>query len=197
MRVFTPFWRRVLALGDPPKPLPAPKKLTPGADSRQRRAGELEARTDQARLGRRPARDLDAGRSLRARSACATSSSAPSPAIPAIATARTARAPHACRRICGSARSARGRSGTPRALPRPKIPRSGRDVEKFLSELGWREFCRHLLHDHPDLATRNLQANVRRLSLEARRQGARAPGSAAAPAIPSSMPACASSGTPA
>ncbi len=28
LRVFTPFWRRVQSLGDPPKPLPAPKKLT-------------------------------------------------------------------------------------------------------------------------------------------------------------------------
>ena len=27
LRVFTPFWRRVQSLGDPPKPLPAPKKL--------------------------------------------------------------------------------------------------------------------------------------------------------------------------
>jgi deoxyribodipyrimidine photo-lyase len=31
------------------------------------------------------------------------------------------------------------------------------DIDKFLSELGWREFCRHLLFDVPDLATRNLQ----------------------------------------
>jgi deoxyribodipyrimidine photo-lyase len=31
------------------------------------------------------------------------------------------------------------------------------DTEKFLSELGWRDFCRHLLFDVPDLATRNLQ----------------------------------------
>jgi deoxyribodipyrimidine photo-lyase len=31
------------------------------------------------------------------------------------------------------------------------------DTEKFLSELGWREFCRHLLFDIPDLAMRNLQ----------------------------------------
>lgn len=29
LRVFTPFWRRVLSLGDPPKPLPAPKQLHP------------------------------------------------------------------------------------------------------------------------------------------------------------------------
>jgi deoxyribodipyrimidine photo-lyase len=32
------------------------------------------------------------------------------------------------------------------------------EVEKFLSELGWREFCRHLLFDVPDLASRNLQS---------------------------------------
>jgi deoxyribodipyrimidine photo-lyase len=31
LRVFTPFWRRVLALGDPPTPLPAPKSLRPAA----------------------------------------------------------------------------------------------------------------------------------------------------------------------
>jgi deoxyribodipyrimidine photo-lyase len=36
-------------------------------------------------------------------------------------------------------------------------PRLSGDIEKFLSELGWREFCRHLLFDLPDLATRNLQ----------------------------------------
>ena len=34
------------------------------------------------------------------------------------------------------------------AAERPAL--SG-DVEKFLSELGWREFCRHLLFDVPDL----------------------------------------------
>lgn len=28
-----------------------------------------------------------------------------------------------------------------------------------MSELGWREFCRHLLFDIPDLATRNLQSS--------------------------------------
>src|SRR5665647_811618 len=31
LRVFTPFWRRVLTLGDPPEPLPAPKTLRPMA----------------------------------------------------------------------------------------------------------------------------------------------------------------------
>jgi len=38
---------------------------------------------------------------------------------------------------------------------RGKRPRSS-DVEKFLSELGWREFAYHLLHRYPDLATRNI-----------------------------------------
>ena len=31
------------------------------------------------------------------------------------------------------------------------------DIEKFLSEIGWREFCYHLLYHQPDLATRNIQ----------------------------------------
>ncbi|MET0875912.1 MAG: deoxyribodipyrimidine photo-lyase, partial [Tardiphaga sp.] len=29
LRVFTPFWNRILAMGDPARPLPAPKKLKP------------------------------------------------------------------------------------------------------------------------------------------------------------------------
>ena len=32
------------------------------------------------------------------------------------------------------------------------------DVEKFLAELGWREFSYHLLQQFPDLATRNFQS---------------------------------------
>ncbi len=36
-------------------------------------------------------------------------------------------------------------------------PAFARDIEKFLSEVGWREFCHHLLFDVPDLNTQNLQ----------------------------------------
>jgi deoxyribodipyrimidine photo-lyase len=36
-------------------------------------------------------------------------------------------------------------------------PALSADADKLLSELAWREFCRHLLHDHADLATTNLQ----------------------------------------
>ena len=34
---------------------------------------------------------------------------------------------------------------------------SGQDLDKFLAELGWREFSYHLLYHQPDLATRNFQ----------------------------------------
>ena len=34
-----------------------------------------------------------------------------------------------------------------------------RDGEKFLAEVGWREFCHHLLADQPDLATRNFNSD--------------------------------------
>jgi len=78
------------------------------------------------------------------------------PATPPSATGPTATAPHAFRRICVSARSARAKSGTPR-FAAAEHPRLSGDIEKFLSELGWREFCRHLLFDVPDLAMRNLQ----------------------------------------
>jgi deoxyribodipyrimidine photo-lyase len=36
-------------------------------------------------------------------------------------------------------------------------PALARDIDKFLNELGWRDFCRHLLFDAPDLAERNWQ----------------------------------------
>ena len=61
LRVFTPFWRRVQALGDPPSHACAEAVERPG-QPRKRRAGRLEARTGQARLGRRAARHLAAGR---------------------------------------------------------------------------------------------------------------------------------------
>jgi deoxyribodipyrimidine photo-lyase len=37
-------------------------------------------------------------------------------------------------------------------------PAGENDLEKFLSELGWREFSYHLLFEHPDLAQRNLRS---------------------------------------
>ena len=41
----------------------------------------------------------------------------------------------------------------------PTATETGRRHRQLLSELGWREFCRHLLFDRPDLAERNLQSS--------------------------------------
>ena len=197
LRVFTPFWRRVQALGDPPKPLPAPKKLNGVPNLASDTLEDWQLEPVAARLGRRPARELAARRSIGAGAAQGTSSRTVSPAMP-------------------SDRDRPDRDGTSRLSPHLRFgeisprqvwhaarfaaaehPRLSGDIDKFLSELGWREFCRHLLFDVPDLATRNLQPAFDALSMEARRQGIAARGSAAGPATRSSMPACANSGTPA
>ncbi len=44
-------------------------------------------------------------------------------------------------------------------MPLRGTPKLASDIDKFLSELGWREFCRHLLFDHPDMHRRNLQSS--------------------------------------
>ena len=51
LRVFTPFWRRVQALGEPPKPLPAPRKLHAWAEPCRRCARKLGPRADPVRTG--------------------------------------------------------------------------------------------------------------------------------------------------
>jgi deoxyribodipyrimidine photo-lyase len=156
LRVFTPFWKRVRALGDPPKPLPAPKALRPGPalasdtleswrlePSHPDWAGGLRENwtpgevSGQERLnqflrtgvaGYAIARDQP-GRND-------TSGLSPHLRFGEISP----------RQVWHAARFA--------AAERPAL--SG-DIDKFLSELGWREFCRHLLFDTPDLAERNLQ----------------------------------------
>ena len=156
LRVFTPFWRRLLALGDPPTPLPAPKRLTTiaGVASDHLESWELEPQRPDWAGGLRetwtPGEDaaqrrlkdfLDdglrgyaGGRDRPDRDG--TSSLSPHLRFGEISP----------RQIWHAARFA--------AAERPVL---SADAEKFLSELGWREFCRHLLHDHPDLAAANLQ----------------------------------------
>jgi deoxyribodipyrimidine photo-lyase len=157
MRVFTPFWRRVLSLGDPPKPLPTPNSLraVPDIASDELAAWQLEptkpdwagglremwtpgerAAHDRlaALLDRLPGYTSDRDRPDRE----ATSRLSPHLRFGEISP----------RQVWYAARFA--------AAERPAI---AADIEKFLSELGWREFGRHLLHDHPDLAARNLQSS--------------------------------------
>jgi deoxyribodipyrimidine photo-lyase len=156
LRVFTPFWKRVLALGDPPSPLPAPKALRPAAPLASEplahfgleptkpdwaaglretwQPGESSA---QARLKHFLANGAQAYASERDRpDRDVTSSLSPHLRFGEISP----------RQIWHAARFAAGAE-----------PHLAGDIEKFLSELGWREFCRHLLFDHPDLAAKNLQ----------------------------------------
>lgn len=156
LRVFTPFWRRVQALGDPPTPLPAPETLKGVADLVSDRLEDwaLEpTRPDWAgglRDNWSPG-EASAQGTLKAflrESVAGYSEDRDRPDRKA--TSRLS--PHlrfgeiSPRQVWHAARFAAAEN-----------PRISADIDKFLSELGWREFCRHLLFDVPDLATRNLQ----------------------------------------
>jgi deoxyribodipyrimidine photo-lyase len=156
LRVFTPFWKRVQALGPPPTPLPAPKKLAPSPDVTSDRlenwnlepgkpdwAGGLREtwtpgeKSARARLSAFLKNGLagysgDRDRPDRA----GTSGLSPHLRFGEISPRQIWHAAH---------------------FAADEQPRLADDADKFLSELGWREFCRHLLFDVPDLASRNLQ----------------------------------------
>ena len=156
LRVFTPFWRRVLALGDPPSALPAPKSLrsAEGVRSDTIESFDLEPRhpdwagglrenwtpgekAAQARLKTFLSQGVKGYAGERDRpDRDGTSQLSPHLRFGEISPRQVW---HAVR---FAAAEHRGLAG---------------NIEKFLSELGWREFCRHLLFDVPDLATRNLQ----------------------------------------
>jgi deoxyribodipyrimidine photo-lyase len=156
LRVFTPFWRRVQSLAEPPKPLPAPARLYPPPQlpSEPLKSWHLEPRHPDWAGGLRETwkpGELSAQESL---SAFLESG------VAGYSTQRdrpdrdgtSKLSPHlrfgevSPRQVWHAARFA--------AAGRPAL---SDDIDKFLSELGWREFSRHLLFDVPDLATRNLQ----------------------------------------
>ena len=156
LRVFTPFWRRLQALGEVPAPLPAPKRLATvaGIVSETLEDWNLEPRhpdwagglreswnpgeaAAQQRLNAFLADGLEGYASQRDRpDRDGTSALSPHLRFGEISP----------RQIWHAARFA--------AAERPVL---SADANKFLSELGWREFCRHLLFDNPELATVNLQ----------------------------------------
>jgi deoxyribodipyrimidine photo-lyase len=161
LRVFTPFWRRVQASGDPPAPVPAPKTLHPGPNL----AGDtieswrLEpAHPDWAfglRGTWRPG-EVSGQQQLKeflGKGVIGYASERDRPDR----NGTSGLSPHlrfgevSPRQVWHAARFA--------AAERPAL--SG-DIDKFLSEFGWREFCRHLLFDVPDLAMRNLQPSFNR-----------------------------------
>jgi deoxyribodipyrimidine photo-lyase len=156
LRVFTPFWRRVQALGDPPLPLPAPDHLRPGPDlagdtleswriepTQPDWAGGLRESWTTGELAgqRRLNQFLEAG---------VAGYASQRDRLDLAGTSRLS--PHlrfgeiSSRQVWHAAQFARA-----------ERPHLSADIDKFLSELGWREFCRHLLFEVPDLAKRNLQ----------------------------------------
>jgi deoxyribodipyrimidine photo-lyase len=156
LRVFTPFWRRVQALGDPPSPLPAPDTLRPGPNlasdtveswqlepMRPDWAGGLrDAWTPGESAGRQRLEGfLREGAAGYAGGRDRPDRGSTSRLSPHLRFGETSP-----RQVWHAARFA--------MAERPAL--SG-DIDKFLSELGWREFCRHLLFDVPDLSTCNLQ----------------------------------------
>jgi deoxyribodipyrimidine photo-lyase len=156
MRVFTPFWKRVLALGDPAKPLPAPKQLAAGPKlaSDPLESWKLEPVAPDWAVGLRQTwKPGEAGAFARLKEFL--DEKAQGYAILRDRPDRDATShlsPHlrfgeiSPRQIWYAARFAAARNG--------KI---AGDVDKFLTELGWREFCRHLLFDHPEMHRKNLQ----------------------------------------
>ncbi|MDB5604785.1 MAG: deoxyribodipyrimidine photolyase [Bradyrhizobium sp.] len=156
LRMFTPFWRRVQALGDPAKPLPAPKKLgsVPDLASDLIESWRLEpVHPDWARglrdtwtPGEMPAQArlhafLESGVAGYSADRDRPDRIGTSGLLPHLRFGEISP-----RQVWHAARFA--------AAEHPAL--SG-DIDKFLSELGWREFYRHLLFDVPDLAVRNLQ----------------------------------------
>ena len=158
LRVFTPFWRRILAMGDPAKTLPAPKTLEPGPKvaSDKLAAWKLEPTKPDWAGGLREMwtpGEAAAQKHLRAFLKSGVSG-------------------------YSGDRDRPDREGTSRLSPHLRFgeisprqvwyaaqfaaaehPAQAPDINKFLSELGWREFCGHLLFDLPDLAEKNLQSS--------------------------------------
>jgi deoxyribodipyrimidine photo-lyase len=155
--VFTPFWRRLLEL-TPPAPLPAPPRLV----------APPPCRCDAIETWSLEPRSPDWAGGLRATW------------IAGEAAARDRIAQFIDEKLAGyaSRRDLPGRDGTSLLSPHLRFGEisavqvrhaillasermrdaSSADTDKFMAEIGWREFCHHLLHHRGDLHRRNIQA---------------------------------------
>ena len=158
LRVFTPFWKRVQSLGDPPAPLPAPASMIAGPavasdnlddwhlePTKPDWAGGLRETWTPGEAAAREKLDAFLDGDV---SGYATNRDR----MDKIATSRLS--PHlrfgeiSPRQIWHAANFASDRHA-----------KLGNDIGKLMSEVGWREFCRHLLYDLPDLHLKNLQSS--------------------------------------
>ena len=154
-RVFTPFWRACLAAPAPSAPLPAPERLIaaePVVGERLEDWRLLPTRPDWAEGFREIWRAGESAAQERLREFAATGAA-----------------------DYGAARDALGREGvsrlsshlhfgeiSPRQIWRGITIRVGERSAPFLRQLGWREFCHHLLFANPDLPERPLDPRFER-----------------------------------
>ncbi|MGN6462839.1 MAG: cryptochrome/photolyase family protein, partial [Pseudolabrys sp.] len=153
-KVFTPFWKRLRAL-EPGKPLPAPRKLAAPPDLRSDRLEDWALEPSHPNWAR-GFRDLwtpgETGARQRLRAFLKGIAGYGSDRDRPDRDATSQLSPHlrfgeiSVADIFHAARFAAD-----------EHPAVSSDIEKFLSELGWREFSYHLLYHHPTLATANLQ----------------------------------------
>jgi deoxyribodipyrimidine photo-lyase len=161
VKVFTPYWRAARARGEPAAPLPVPKRIIPAALPPALEAKALAI----ADLGFEPTRpdwaggmraewqpgEVGAAMRLEAFLDHALNGYGENRNLPDH-TSTSKLSPHlrfgeiSPRQIWHAAHSAflAGRTGAPQA-----------DLDKFLAEIGWREFAHHLLFHNPDLARTN------------------------------------------
>ena len=165
VRVFTAFWRRHRALGALPAPTPAPKRLTAAPWPH-----EAPPRVSIESLKLRPTKpdwsdELSLGESPGEAGALAALETFAAGALRLYADQRDILAPGAASRL-----SARLRFGeiSPRRVAHAvetaaaAQPALADAAEKYMTELGWRDFAAAQLYAHPDLATRGLRAEFER-----------------------------------
>jgi deoxyribodipyrimidine photo-lyase len=164
MKVFTPFWRAARARGAPAAPLPAPQAIRPAMAE----AVGLPERTTLAALGLKPTRpdwstematlwkpgEAGAKANLAAFLAGPIDGYGENRNRPDMAS--TSRlSPHL---RFGEISPRQIWQATHYARESGETPGKEHDIEKFLSEVGWREFAFHLLYHFPDLQTVNFSS---------------------------------------
>ena len=170
LTVFTPFWRTAQARGAPRAPMPAPRKIegVKGSASDDLACWKLEPTAPdwaaemrdtwvrgeagaQQRLGEFLDRELTGYTTRRDRPDLpGTSRLSPHLRFGEVSPFQVWHSMQLAAHVADQG----GRGQRPRAA----------DAEKFLSEIGWREFCYQLLHLNPDLHTRNVDRRFDRFS---------------------------------
>jgi deoxyribodipyrimidine photo-lyase len=175
--VFSAFWRRHRGLGAPSAPLPVPVRLVgatwpSGAPERVSIEALRLTPTSPDWSG-----ELALGETPGEEGAAATLARFVGDALPGYADARDRLAPEATSRLSAHLRF--GEASARRAAHAVEAasaadPRLVRPAEKFLAELGWREFAAALLYAQPDLALRPLRPEFERFPFRQDKEAFRA-----------------------